>query len=178
MALTKQTLTLISISILLFCTIYARETSSPAASPGTLSNLYNLLPSIGLQKVMIASPSEEINVATKQLQVIEQKTNELVKTMRTRLADLAAPKEPRKCLMQCADNLVSAIDDIKLSITSINDETFWKAKINVNAASEDVGRCRDCFAASHTEYPEFKTFDAWYKGVSAECVKNLEHVKR
>ncbi|XP_024959073.1 uncharacterized protein LOC112500046 [Cynara cardunculus var. scolymus] len=185
MALTKQTLTLISIFVLLFSMLYAKETSSPtpnpspkpaAASPSALSHLFNLLPSIGVKKAVVATPTKGAKVASKQLQAVEQKLVAFSVDIKYRLADPKTPQPTRKCLIKCDENFSAAIGDARTSIESIDKANITKAYFDINAVSRDIATCHDCFKETNVEDAEVKSFDEWVQGVIGDCYRNLQIV--
>ncbi|KAI3701408.1 hypothetical protein L6452_26452 [Arctium lappa] len=189
MALTKQTLTLISISALLFSTLYAKEKSSPtpnsspkkgavgpaggspANSPGGLSHLFDILPSLGVKKEAVAKGA---NFATKQLQAIEQKIVAFKATIKTRLADTKTTGPAKKCLTQCDENFDDAADDARTGIESINKGDLTKANFDISAVQTDVETCHDCFREAKAEDAEITNFGEWVQGVAGDCLKSLK----
>ncbi|KAI3701409.1 hypothetical protein L6452_26453 [Arctium lappa] len=153
MALTKQTLTLISIYALLFSTLYAKENS------------------IGVKKEAVAKGA---NSATKQLQEMEKKIVAFKATIKTRLADPKTTGPTKKCLTQCDKNFDDAIKDAKTGIESINKGDLGKANMDISGIQTDVETCHDCFRDANTKDAEITSFGEWVQKVAGDCLKSLK----
>ncbi|GJY64454.1 uncharacterized serine-rich protein-like protein [Tanacetum coccineum] len=189
MAIRKLTLSHISLFVFFFFALWA-ETSfahksppdpTPASSDGTpsesslsLSELFELaLPEIGVQK-KVATSNEKCKIASKQLQGVERKINEFKLVLKKRLADPKTPKPIKTCLQQCQGNFEDAIDGVKKSIESIDKHNIPKANIDVSAVATDIDTCNECFLDMTKEDKEIKAFDEWVRGVTGDCLVNLQ----
>nr|XP_043627853.1 uncharacterized protein LOC122599413 [Erigeron canadensis] len=161
------------------------STPTPAGGPTTddsdsdlpmsFSELFELaLPEIGVQRKVDASATEGSKVASKQLQAVEHKISEFKAVLKKRLADPKTSEPIRECLSQCQENFEDAIDGVKSSIESIDKKNIPKANIDVSAVSTDVDTCNDCFIEMIGEDKEIKAFDDWVRGVTGDCLVNLQ----
>ncbi|CAI9293201.1 unnamed protein product [Lactuca saligna] len=151
------------------------EPPSPGPSPEGSTSLKLGLSDIGIQnKALKASQIEGSKLARKQLQAIEQRIDEFKAILTKRLADPKTSGKTQQCLAQCEDNFEDAIDSVKMSIESINKQDLPKANVDVSAISTDVDTCNDCFKEMIGEDKQIKTFDNWIRGVTGDCLENLQ----
>nr|GEU91864.1 uncharacterized serine-rich protein C1E8.05-like [Tanacetum cinerariifolium] len=127
----------------------------------------------GVQK-KVATSNEKCKIASKQLQGVERKINEFKLVLKKRLADPKTPKPIKTCLQQCQDNFEDAIDGVKKSIESIDKHNIPKANIDVSAVATDIDTCNECFLDMTKEDKEIKAFDEWVRGVTGDCLVNLQ----
>ncbi|XP_071729456.1 uncharacterized protein [Rutidosis leptorrhynchoides] len=204
MAFTSQRLTIVSLLLLIvgLCCESARlpapgpnlsttptpsrtTTSNPNPTPSgndtpmSLAELFELaMPEIGVQmrrKLVVSNNNQEgSKVASKQLQAIEHKISEFKSVLKKRLADPKTSEQMRECLSQCQQNFEDAIDGVKTSIESIDKKDIPKANVDVSAISTDVNTCHDCFIQMIGEDKEIRAFDEWVRGVTGDCLINLQ----
>ncbi|KAI3709645.1 hypothetical protein L2E82_39411 [Cichorium intybus] len=151
------------------------DSPSPGPAPdGSPSHTFSL-PHISIQnKRLKASQIEGSKLATKQLQAIEQRIDEFKAILTKRLADPKTSGKTQQCLAQCEDNFEDAIDSVKMSLESINKQDLPKANVDVSAIYTDVDTCNDCFKEMIGEDKQIKTFDNWIRGVTGDCLVNLQ----
>ncbi|KAD4180472.1 hypothetical protein E3N88_29063 [Mikania micrantha] len=195
MAFTSQKLIFIYIFAIFFFILRCQSTPSPTPNltptptpaptpnsitsdeqvPVSLSELFELaLPEIGVQKRTVPSEVEGCKFASKKLQAVERKINEFKTVLKNRLANPKTSKAVKTCLNQCQDNFEDAIDGVKTSIESIGKHDLPKANVDVSAISTDVDTCNDCFIEMVGEDPEIKAFDDWVRGITGDCLVNLQ----
>ncbi|KAJ0531921.1 putative pectinesterase inhibitor domain-containing protein [Helianthus annuus] len=197
----KRTLNLVSIFALFLFTqcpkVTSARTSAPAPSPIedevsptiapttilsdltadnplSSSELFELsLPDIGVQKAAVTLQSEGAKVANKQLEGIERKIEDFKAILAKRQAG-SGSEASKKCLTQCDENLEDAIDGVKISIESINNQDLETANMDISGIAADIEACNDCFLDSDGEDKDVNAFNEWIQGVTKECVKNLK----
>lgn len=151
-------------------------TSEPSAdSPMSSRELFEIsLPDIGLQKAAVAPKTEGAKVANKQLEGIEHRIEEFKAILTKRQTNPQASESTKKCLVQCQDNFEDAIDGVKISIESINNQDLPKANVDISGIATDIETCNDCFIEAEGEDKEINGFNEWVKGVTKECLNNLK----
>lgn len=202
MALSKHIISLVSIFVVLLSTQCPKATSartqasaptaipidvdssptptpilssgSASDSPLSASELFELsLPEIGVQKATISLQAEGGRVANKKLEGIEHKIDEFKGLLTKRQAEPGS-ESSKKCLAQCQENLEEAIDGVKISIESINNQDFMKANVDISGIATDIETCNDCFIEVDGEDKDIKGFRDWVQAVTKECLNDIK----
>ena len=197
MALNRANLLIIFISSLLLC-VNAQEAPAPVSSSAPLSSLaaathpfkdsniktvvmqttasLNINGNIPQLQVGPVEVQAKVNKIEKNMMVTMQKTENLLKVIKKRL--VATPGESRagECLKTCIEVYEEAIDDIKNSIDDLKAGNYYKVNVDISAVSTDIDTCEDCHVEMLGEDPVLKKFDEWVKGVTGECLGDLETV--
>ncbi|KAI5674895.1 hypothetical protein M9H77_05845 [Catharanthus roseus] len=93
-----------------------------------------------------------------------------------RLADPSTEAQTRECLNQCKENYSDANDDISRVMEDLSSGDYYKAMVDVEGISTFVDTCYDCLHEMVGDEPEFKKFDDWVKGVTGDCLEQLDKI--
>ncbi|KAM7521404.1 hypothetical protein LguiA_011306 [Lonicera macranthoides] len=118
----------------------------------------------------------KVNKIEKNMMVTMQKTEDLLKVIKKRLEATPGESRAEECLKTCIEVYEEAIDDIKNSIEDLQSGNYYKVNVDISAVSTDVDTCEECYVEMLGEDPELKKFDEWVKGVTSECLGDLESV--
>ncbi|KAK1418606.1 hypothetical protein QVD17_27751 [Tagetes erecta] len=147
---------------------------SATDSPLSASELFELsLPEIGVQKATITLQTEGAKVANKKLEGIEHRIDEFKGLLTKRQAEPGS-ESSKKCLTQCQENLEEAIDGVKISIESLNNQDFMKANVDISGIATDIETCNDCFIELDAEDKDIKGFRDWIQAVTKECLNDIK----
>nr|GEU73176.1 hypothetical protein [Tanacetum cinerariifolium] len=130
---------------------------------------------IGVQKSSVDQNNDGTKMTSTQLEGLEQRI-EAFKTFLTSKKNCGlTPPEAKKCCDQCQENLDKAIDDVKVSMESINKQDLPKANADISCIAKDIQTCNDCFVEKgNGEDKDVKPFNLWVQGVTKECLDNLK----
>lgn len=166
---------------------YSAAAPGPSEPPSTMSYSSSSSDETGeLPDTSVTSPIDVPGVpkdiqaqVTKVVQssVISVKfqTEEFMKNViAKRLSDPETEEETRECLKQCRENYGEASEDVTKVVEDLNTGDYYKAMVDVEGISTFVDTCNDCMKEMVGDDPEFKQFDDWIKGVTGDCLDQLD----
>lgn len=156
------------------------STSYSSSSDDGAGEIYGVLETSVTSPVDVPGVAKDIqaqvsNVVQSSVISVKSQTEAFMKNViAKRLRDPETEEETRQCLQQCKENYGDAKDDVTKVVDDLNTGDYYRAMVDVEGISTFVDTCNDCMKEMVGDDPEFKKFDDWVKGVTGDCLDQLD----
>ncbi|KAD6795184.1 hypothetical protein E3N88_06088 [Mikania micrantha] len=120
---------------------------------------------------------EEDDVANKvanKMRKIEKKITTFNASLKKRMDNPESSHGSHECVSECDEVLGAAIDDIKKTLDSIDNQNLAKANFDVSAVSTNVDTCNDCFDEMVGGDSKAKKLSDWVQKTTGDVLEALQ----